>query len=715
MLQIHKYPFIRLIILWIAGVFCGDCLFDSHWQLSWGILAFALLFVLAVAFYIQKRYSQRWCFGVAALALCFAGGWIGVTRQLQQATGYTFPKAETVYRALLTDAPEAKKNTLLCRVLLTEQCDSAGAARPVGCNVLLYLAKDSAALQLESGDELLAFVCITPPANNRNFDEFDYARYLMRQGIAGTGYVATGKWTLLSSPPLSPASGASGVNAGVKAFCYNLKHTARLYREKLIALYRRLGLEGDGLALLSALTTGDRTELSISVRESFSVAGASHILALSGLHIGLLYAVLFFALKPVARQSERSRKVCAVLLIACLWAFAFFTGCSPSVVRSVTMFSLWTLAGMFGRQPFSFNTLAVTAWLMLLYNPVWLFDVGFQLSFVAVASILLVQPSVYRLLAVKSRLGKYVWGLMSVSIAAQLGTAPLVMFYFSRFSTHFLLTNLVVVPLVTVILYAALLMLCLTPFAWIQAWVAEGVRRLLEVLNLFVRWVEQLPYSSVDGIWLYPWEVFGIYIALLLYLYYIRSRRYKRLITCLSFLLLLCVCHAVASWADRPRTGLAFYNIRGCPAVHCIESDGRSWINYADTLPDKELLKRRAGNYWRRHRLLPPEEVTADCEKGNFLRHKQFLFYHGCCVCMVTDNRWRYRSADSARYPVDYLYLCKGFGGRLEELTKFFRPRCVILDASLSERRRKSLEDECRQSGLHFISLAEEGAVFFSL
>ena len=158
----------------------------------------------------------------------------------------------------------------------------------------------------------------------------------------------------------------------------------------------------------------------------------------------------------------------------------------------------------------------------MLCNPVWLFDVGFQLSFVAVISILLLQPLVFRLFTMKTKIGKYVWGILSVSIAAQVGTAPLIMFYFSRFSTHFLLTNLVVIPLVTIILYVAVLMLFLTPVSWLQIWVAEGARKLLEVLNLFVRWVEQLPYSSIDGIWLYPLEVFGIYVVLSLLFYYFK-------------------------------------------------------------------------------------------------------------------------------------------------------------------------------------------------
>ena len=431
----------RLVIPWIAGVFCGERFFDCSMDVLWGVSVSIFLLILAFLFHFCEHYSQRWCFGAVLTVLCFAGGWTGITWQLRQ-TQYTFPDDDVIYRALITDTPQPRERTSLCRVLVKEYYDSIGS-HPVERKAILYLKQDSAAVCLKSGDELLVSTRISPPANQKNFDEFDYARYLMRRGISGTGYVAAGKWITLRSVQ---------TNGTIHL---RLRCLADSYREKVIALYRQLGFTGDELAVLSALTIGDKTELSESVRESYSIAGASHILALSGLHIGLLYAFLFFILRPVARKGRTGRCVRSVSLLVLLWAFAFFTGLSPSVVRSVTMFSILALADVFGRQPFSLNTLAVTAWLMLLCNPAGLFDVSFQLSFLAVASILLIQRPVYRLFAVRNRVGKSVWGLMSVSIAAQIGTAPLVMFYFSRFSVHFLLTNLLVIPLITIILYAS--------------------------------------------------------------------------------------------------------------------------------------------------------------------------------------------------------------------------------------------------------------------
>ena len=693
----------RLVIPWIAGVFCGERFFDCSMDVLWGVSVSIFLLILAFLFHFCEHYSQRWCFGAVLTVLCFAGGWTGITWQLRQ-TQYTFPDDDVIYRALITDIPQPRERTSLCRVLVKEYYDSIGS-HPVERKAILYLKQDSAAACLKSGDELLVSTRISPPANQKNFDEFDYARYLMRRGISGTGYVAAGKWITLRSVQ---------TNGTIHL---RLRCLADSYREKVIALYRQLGFTGDELAVLSALTIGDKTELSESVRESYSIAGASHILALSGLHIGLLYAFLFFILRPVARKGRTGRCVRSVSLLVLLWAFAFFTGLSPSVVRSVTMFSILALADVFGRQPFSLNTLAVTAWLMLLCNPAGLFDVGFQLSFLAVASILLIQRPVYRLFAVRNRVGKSIWGLMSVSIAAQIGTAPLVMFYFSRFSVHFLLTNLLVIPLITIILYAAIFMLLLTPFPWLQIWAVVGVRKLLEGLNLFVRWVEQLPCSSVDGIWLYQLEVCGIYVFLFGAVCYCLHRRLRNLLFCLLSVLLLSIYHVTMVWIDRPQRGLAFYNVRGCPAVHCIESSGDSWISYADTLPNKKALERVTANYCKRRHFLPPTEITSDCRTDVFSRQRQLVSFHGCNICIVNDNHWqtlRNKSTTPTLY-IDYLYLCKGYDGRLKELTKFFLPGCIIFDASLSEYRRDCFKEECKEYGLRFISLSEEGSVRFLL
>lgn len=700
---LHKYPFFRLAVPWMLGIYCGDRFSDSFSEPLWGFLACILWACLSFLFYFSERYSWRWCFGVSLSLFCLAGGWLSVNLQLKTAAETEFPKEEAVYRLRVNDFPEVRERTFLCRVWLKERHDSLGI-HPVNKQAILYFQRDSLSSRLQMGEELWVRSRISPPVSARNFDEFDYARYLIRKGISGTGFVASGHWQF---------SECRKEKEGIATVLYRL---AASYRTQIENLYRRLGIEGDEQAVLSALTLGDKTDLSESVRESYSVAGVSHVLALSGLHIGLLYALAFFLLRPLLLGGQSGRVLCSLLLILLLWLFAFFTGLSPSVVRSAAMFSIWALADLCGRQSFSLNTLALTAWLMLLVRPVWLFDVGFQLSFAAVLSILLFQPFLYRLCPVRHRAGTYLWGLVSVSVAAQLGTAPLVLFYFSRFSTHFLLTNLLVVPLVTLILYAAVVLLLLTPMSGLQAVAAVGLEKMLRMLNLLVRWVEQLPYASVDGIWLYPLEVAGCYLVLGAFFCYLCHRRYARLVTALVLFAAWGAVHSFAVWTDRPRTSIVFYNVRGCPAVHCIESSGHSCIQYADSLSNRQRLRQTAANYWHHCHLYPPAEGSRDSVGQHFFRRQQLICWHGQRVCMVTDNRWKQqRTDDGAVCRVDYLYICKGYTGQLAALTRLFLPGCVILDSSLSDYRRNRLKEECQQNHLHFISLSDEGSVRFLL
>lgn len=694
---LHRYPFLRLLLPLALGIYAGDELFFGGYELPVGIMLAGILFlsVLLIVAFRLKRYAHRWLFGVLLFLFLFMSGAAWINARLQQ-TMVSVPKVETVYHAAITEKPQLKERSVLCPATLTSPAnDTAALLHPI--KVLLYLAKDSLSEGLRSGEELMISARISLPANNGNPDEFDYSRYLTRKEISGTGFVAADSWTKLS-----------------RQSAPSLRQQALAWRERVLAIYRNLGFEEDAFAVLSALTVGYKEELSEEIKESYSVSGASHVLALSGLHIGFLYGFLLFCLRGLPDNWRGVRLLRALIIITLLWGFAFFTGLSPSVVRSVVMCSLFALSGAFRRESFSMNTLSVAAFFMLLCQPTWLFDVGFQLSFCAVASILLLQPKLHRLIAVSNRFGNYVWGLMSVSIAAQIGTAPLVLFYFSRFSTHFLLTNLVVIPLVSVCMYAAVVLLLLTPFPWVQSVVAFCLKELIGWLNGFVRWVEHLPWASLDDVWVYPLEVVAFYLTLSCLLYYGAVRSGKSLIAGLVCILFLVSFHAVMLFYDRPRESLEFYNVHGCPVAHCIAADGRSWLAYGDSLPDETRLHRTMSRHWQHLHLDKPQPVTADCDAGIFSSYNQILSFGGCRVCMVSDNRWRNQSGAQPLY-VDYLYLCRGYDGKLEWLTGLFSVKTVVLDASLTDYRREAYKQECRQLGIHFISLAEKGSVRFLL
>lgn len=240
-------------------------------------------FFLLLAVYFSRRYSFRWIFGSVAYLLVFGAGTGGMNQVLQQ-TVYAFQKQECVYRAILTDRPDEKEHTFLCPAFLTEKQDSVGVV-PVNRKVLLYISKDSLAGSLRNGDELVLMARVSPPSNNGNPDEFDYARYLRYRGIGGVAFVAEGKWQIIGH-----------------RMSRSFRQIALDCRDRILDKYRALKFESDEFAVLAALTVGYKEELGEDIRETYSVSGASHVLALSGLHIGFFIYAASFTSEVVAGE-----------------------------------------------------------------------------------------------------------------------------------------------------------------------------------------------------------------------------------------------------------------------------------------------------------------------------------------------------------------------------------------------------------------------------
>lgn len=268
------------------------------------------------------------------------------------------------------------------------------------------------------------------------------------------------------------------------------------YREQLLLQYQQGGIGEDSYAIIAAMTLGDKTALSTEVREIFNITGAGHILAISGLHLGILYMMVSLLVRGL-----RLRIVTQILTILLIWAFAFLVGMTPSVVRSATMLTVYGLLSLGYRQKMSVNVLAFTAIILLVIKPQSLFDIGFQMSFLAVLAILLFFPLLNNVFSerwlMEHRLVRWLWGMTALSLSAQLGVAPLIAFYFHRFSTYFLLSNFIVIPCAYLILTGAILIFLthLSLLATILTTVASFMRNTLNG-------IATLPYASIEG--LYP-------------------------------------------------------------------------------------------------------------------------------------------------------------------------------------------------------------------
>lgn len=690
--ELRKFPFLRLLFPLIAGIIIADNLFFSGIQIPVGWLwtSVGLFLCLLVIVYFFRHHNIRQLFGFLVTSTFLILG-LALTMSGLSRSAYTFPEQETIYRAVITSNAEAKSRSILYKADIIEKYDSVST--PIHRNVLLYFPPDSLSGTLTRGDEIILNSRISLPSNNGNPDEFNYPRYLIRKGISGSGFVASGQWRITS-----------------RQVDISWQERAFRCRDYILDLYRQSGFTGDEFAVLSALTVGYKEELSEEIRESFSVSGVSHVLALSGLHVGFIFALLFFVLKSIFGTSRWGRIVRAILTITALWFFAFMTGLSSSVVRSVLMFSLLALSSVRSGVILTGHSLSLAAFLMLIYNPEWLYDVGFQLSFVAVLGIILLQPRIFALWNMQNRGMRYAWGLLTVSTAAQIATAPLVIYYFSRFATHFLLTNLLVIPLVTVIIYGAVLMLLTFVVPGLHQLVATILQFLVKALNTIIRWVEQLPYASIDSLWLTPIAVLVIYLFLLLITQESKRRKGRNILLamcCLTFL----VVHSFWVEKNKPaQPAIAFYNIRHCPAVHCISEKGYSWLAYADSLPDYKRLTNSLSTHWNRRGLDEPEQVITDYSNDMFVRTDNFISFSGKHIYILNHNRWNGKYSESPM-SIDYLYICRGFTSDIQSILPLFTVGQIVLDATLPSYQREKLQEESAELGIPCTSLVDGALV----
>ena len=474
-----------------AGILFSD---TSRTEMGEGlVVGLVLVLVFLCLVWRSSSYTTRWVFGAGVAVFMFLTG-MALCEHAWREMKVDWPSEKKIYRAVIQEPLREKPRSYQACVEIA------------GKDVWLYISKDSLAASLLPGDELLIYAQPEAPQNRPDDATFDYARYLYYKGISGTAYVPSDAWKKTESRRAD-----------------NWKTKALWWREWMIGNYRQWGVGDEDLPVLSALTLGNKNELDKDVRQAYSIAGISHVLALSGMHIGIIWLLLDRLLRPLVWMRLRWLKGMAV--IGTLWAFAFVVGLEASVVRAVIMCMLMEISLLAGVKPFSLNTLSIAALGMLLYRPFYLFDVGFQLSFVAVASILWLYPLIYGLFRIKNRMLRWSWGALSVSMAAQLGTAPWVMYYFSLFSVYFLLTNWVAAILVPFIICGALLMVLTAWLPGVQCYVVDGVNGMVALLNGMAGWSSTLPYASFSLSVLRPIEIVMFYLVLGVWVKFVKVRR----------------------------------------------------------------------------------------------------------------------------------------------------------------------------------------------
>ncbi len=452
--------------------------------------------------------------------------------------------------------------------------------QPVSGSILMYIEKDSSSRTLMVDDTLWIRARPTALHEVQNPFEFNYKQYLQHHFIYNQVYVPASQWQLKAQARHHSFHGF---------FVY--------LREQMLEVFRHYGVKGQEYAVLSALVLGKTSEIDYHLMLSYASAGAVHILAVSGLHVGLIYVIL----APIMRRvfpKGKFRWLKASIPIILLWIYAGITGFSPSVLRAAWMFTCFIIADTFGKESNIFNTLSASALILLCWNPYMIMEVGFQLSYLAVLGIVLLQKQLQSFYYSPIKIIQWAWSLTTVSIAAQLSTFALGLLYFHQFPNWFLISNLFVIPLSTIILYVSLAF-----FATL--WCPPVAEILITISIWLTRWmnqamllVDRIPFSITQGISITIFESYLIAGITIFACYWLLWRKPQSLIPTICCASVLCFSQVVEKKNIVQHSEICIHSISGHRCITYAQGEVAS-IFYTDSLwANESKLRFHLKNYW---------------------------------------------------------------------------------------------------------------------
>ena len=368
---------------------------------------------------------------------------------------------------------------------------------PCSGKVILYIAKNSKSQSLQQGDEIYARLKLKLIEQPKNPYQFSYANYLSALGIYHSAYIDSYE---LSKPSMKPKLTFKGVI-----------EKSQIYLQQALS---KVVEDQEALSVASALLLGDKSLLDGDTKSIYAHSGAMHVLAVSGLHVGIIYLILSQILFFIPKKKILK----ALLLIIGIWFYTAITGGSPSVLRAATMFTFIAIGRSLKQHVNIYNMLAASALLLSIIQPSLLFNIGFQLSYTAVLGILYFQKRIYNLYISSNWFIDKLWMLSSVSFAAQIGTLPLSLYYFHQFPVYFWISNLLVIPLATLIVYLGVGIFISSPLPIISQFIGRILNFTVKTLNNFLSYLGQLPFALSEGWHLSVFELFCAYAILLLFI-----------------------------------------------------------------------------------------------------------------------------------------------------------------------------------------------------
>ena len=539
------------------------------------------------------------------------------------------------------------------------------------------------------GSQLIIRKPLQEIKNSGNPGGFDYKRYCLFREITHQAYLKPDEFSVLTSSN----------KKWLPSFLDEI-------REKVLNILRA-NINGDKeLGLAEALLIGYKDDLDKTLVQSYTNTGVVHIIAISGLHLGLIYWLLVQMLKPLQRRKYMNWLRPFIIIIG-LWLFSLLAGAQPSILRSAVMFTCIVIGETIAKKTSIYNSLAFSAFGLLCWNPYWLWDVGFQLSYSAVLSIIIFMRPVYNLLFVKNKIIDFFWKINAVTIAAQILTLPLSIFHFHQFPIYFILTNFIAVPLSSMVLFGEIL-LCAISFIPVVAKLAgEALYWLIRAMNGYVERIEALPFSLWDGLQINMLQAAFFFLFLAGTSYWLFEKKKMGLYAGLLALLCFLGLRSYSFWEAGKQQKIIVYNIPQHKAIDFINNRGFFFAG------DTNLVE---NDFTENFHLKPSrilQRVGAVRQLSNLTILDHYVSFNDREILLV-DNTFSFRTT-STRHPLDLVVVSKSPKLSISRLNNSFVINQIVFDGSVSATKLKYWKKDCDSLHIPYHDVSEKGAFVMNL
>jgi competence protein ComEC len=686
MIRWIPYTFVRTVIFFISGIllgiYCPDIVPELYARVS--LLVMGSAYILSY-FLISRKYVNPGFIAIPAIVL---SGYVHILAQTESRRVTHFMHETSpieYYKVVITKYPQEKDRSWKIEgQVLTIKSTSW---KDVEGKVVVYLSKNDFNKPFQYGDILLVKgtpKALQPPVNP---GEFDYKRFLTFRNIYHQHFLRKDDvWYLENDSSFSFMKYAI---------------VARVWADDV--LKKNVGGEREQ-AIASALVLGVTDGLDNELLNAYAATGAMHVLAVSGLHISIIYLIILWILKPLTKFRSGQWLLAAVSLTI-LWTYAFITGLSPSVLRAVTMFSLMAVARAWSKNTNIYNTLAASAFLLLLYDPYMVMSVGFQLSYLAVLGIVYLQPKLCQLWEPNNRFNNEVWKITCVAIAAQLATFSLGLLYFHQFPNYFLLSNLLVIPISFGVLVLGLVVLATSVVNIIASASGFLLMILIKVLNFIVFTVESFPFSLMDDIYITTAQCWLLMVLIVTFIVMLQHKRFKYLIIASCVV----VVYAITQWKyffdDVHIKKMTVYSIAGHTAIDFIDRGHCYFL--VDSVLGSHVNKIRF--HIRPNRLKAGVNKVYSEPQIPFVKHVnggRFLRWQSKTILIIDSKTFTLPEAIA----VDMIIIRNNAVKDLNELASFQIKDNIIIDSSNSFYRATHLVAQASQRLVPVYSVLHRGA-----